>query len=395
MSIMLKKLSMTLTLACAFLSTLSYSGAQTNKDIKLRTVVLDAGHGGHDPGTVSPDRRLHESDINLDVVLEIGRRIKKEYPDVQVIYTRSTDVFIPLAERANIANRNHADLFMSVHVNSARKGSSASGTETFVMGTDKSASNMEVCRRENSVILLEDNYNATYQGFDPNNAESYIFFNLMQNAHFEQSIAMASMVQENLKKGPVVKSRGIKQAPLMVLWRTTMPSVLIEIGFLSNPNDRKVLSDSGQRIQIAGLIFDAFKRFKTQYDSHLGFTFEDQVSDADDDDLLGDVAEEDSTNTSVPVQASVQTPVQTQSQSPSQPVNQKIENEPCFRIQIFATGKKLKKGAADFKGVDDFDCTLKGGLYKYTIGRYPDREAAQRDLPAIKAKFKGAFVVFF
>ena len=159
--------------------------------VRLRTVVIDAGHGGHDPGAVSKSSKLSEKQINLDLALKLGARIEKEFPDVKVIYTRKTDKFVELAERGNIANRNHADLFISIHVNSA-KSTAASGTETFVMGTDKSQSNMEVCKRENSVILLEDDYTTTYEGFDPDNPESYIIFNLMQNAHFEQSISFAS-----------------------------------------------------------------------------------------------------------------------------------------------------------------------------------------------------------
>ena len=218
--------------------------------LRLKTVVIDAGHGGHDPGAVSKLSKMSEKEINLDLALLLGARIQKEYPDVKVIYTRKTDKFVELAERGNIANRNHADLFISIHVNSA-KSTAASGTETFVMGTDKSESNMAVCKRENSVILLEEDYSTTYEGFEPDNPESYIIFNLMQNAHFEQSIAFASLVQQQfISQGPIKKSRGVRQAPLMVLWRTTMPSVLVEVGFLSNSSDRTILNQKESRQKI-------------------------------------------------------------------------------------------------------------------------------------------------
>jgi len=320
------------------------ANAQQANSVELRTVVIDAGHGGHDPGTMSADRKIKESAINLEVALAVGKRIEARYPDVKVIYTRKTNVFVPLAERADIANKNHADLFISIHVNSVRKNTSVSGTEIFVMGTDKSESNMEVCKAENSVILLEDDYSTTYQGFDPNNAESYIFFNLMQSAHFEQSIAMASHVHQSLKKGPVTKSRGVKQAPLMVLWRTTMPSVLIEIGFLSNSSDRKILSSKTKREEISEGIFNAFCKFKQQYDSHLDTT-------------------------------------------PNEP------REQMYSIQILATSKKLNEGAPEFKGLDGIERKFINGIYKYYVGNFPKKEEADKKMMELRKKFPDCFVV--
>lgn len=353
-----------------------HSFSQNKGKVVLSTVVIDAGHGGHDPGTVSPDRKLKESTINLDVALKLGAKIKEKYPNVKVIYTRKTDVFIPLAERANIANRNKADLFISIHVNSvSRKSNSPSGTETFVMGTDKSASNMEVCKTENSVILLEEDYSTTYQGFDPNNPESYIFFNLMQNAYFEQSINMAACIQQELKKGPVKASRGIKQAPLMVLWRTTMPSVLVEIGFLSNAADRNILRDKNQREVIATRLFNAFCRFKNQYDSD------------------GPEAAEAPSPVTSPSPVATSEPVD----APKPETTTVVEASPqtVYRVQIFVLSKKLKAGAPQLKGLKQYNCDYVGGVYKYSVGNYATKAEAEKKLRSLKASFPGAYIVKF
>lgn len=334
----------------------AYAG--NDSSVKLRTVVIDAGHGGHDPGTISPDKKIKESTINLDIALMLGKKIDEAFPDVKVLYTRQKDVFIPLAKRADIANRNNADLFISIHVNSVPKKTNVRGVETFVMGTDKSASNMEVCKRENSVILLEEDYSTTYQGFDPSNAESYIFFNLMQNASFEQSIEMASLVQKQLKKGPITVDRGIKQAPILVLWKTTMPAVLVEVGFLSNPSDRKILASKSERNKIADNIFKAFSAFKTGYDEDITF------------------AEEPETDIPEP---------------------QAKKEEPtgkAYRIQFLALSKNLEEGSPQFKGLKDVDRQHINGLYKYTVGSYSSQKEAAAALKTVKTKFPQAFIVY-
>ena len=336
-----------------------------DNSVRLRTVVIDAGHGGHDPGAISKSTKLKEKDINLDIALRLGARIEKEFPDVKVIYTRNKDRFVELAERGNIANRNHADLFISIHVNSA-KSTAAAGTETFVMGTDKSQSNMEVCKRENSVILLEDDYTTTYEGFDPDNPESYIIFNLMQNAHFEQSISFASMVQKQFSEnGPIKKSRGVRQAPLMVLWRTTMPSVLIEVGFLSNTSDRNIMVQESNRQKIAYDIFRAFSEFKAQYDSD------------------GTV--------SAPAAAH-------EAKAPANPPEKKVEASgtsegPHYEIQILATTMKLKNDSPELKGMKQVHARFINGMYKYSVGNFSTKEEAARHLSEVKKKFSGAFVI--
>ena len=360
-----------LTLALLGLFASQALTAQDGGGLKLSTVVIDPGHGGHDPGAISKQSKLSEKQINLDISKRLGALIEKEYPEVNVIYTRKTDKFVELAERGNIANRNHADLFISIHVNSA-KSTSASGTETFVMGTDKSASNMEVCKRENSVILLEDDHAAKYEGFDPDNPESYIIFNLMQNAHFEQSIAFAEKVQgQFISRGPIKKSRGIKQAPLMVLWRTTMPSVLIEVGFISNSSDRVVLNNSDNRQKIAEDIFKAFAAFKKDYDSGSS----------------GTAGAAGSSTGAADAKPAPEKPAQ------EKPAVQEQAVGPHFEIQILASSKRLREGSSEFKGEKGVRSRFINGMYKYSVGNFSTKEAAQKELPAVRKKFPGAFVV--
>jgi N-acetylmuramoyl-L-alanine amidase len=235
------------------------------RDYKVQKVVIDAGHGGKDPGT-SGEFSV-EKDIALSIALETGEIIKKHMPDVEVIYTRVDDSYPDLKDRSDLANNNHADLFMSIHCNSAPWSEKVHGTETYVMGLHKTEENFEVAKRENSVILLEENYEETYQGFDPSSPESYILFNLTQSAYQERSIAMASKVEDQFKNRVGRRSRGIKQAGFYVLWSTSMPSILIETGYLSNAKEERDLNDKLQQTYIASGIYRAFRDYKTEIES--------------------------------------------------------------------------------------------------------------------------------
>lgn len=244
--------------------------------LELRTVVLDPGHGGKDAGAVSKDKKTYEKNLVLKIASKVGAKIKARYPDVKVIYTRDKDVYLTLNERADIANRNNADLFISFHINANAK-TSPNGYSTHIFGrsdgrgdSDLMRLNMDVCRRENAVILLEDDYNTKYEGFDPSDPESFIFFNLMQNAYYEQSLLFAASCQEQLKAGTALKrDRGIAQDPFYVLWKTTMPSVLIETGFISNPEELAILRSEEGLERIAESIFRAFCKFKKDYDGSI------------------------------------------------------------------------------------------------------------------------------
>ncbi len=210
---------------------------------QIKTIVIDAGHGGHDPGCQYGGAK--EKEVTLKIALELGKKISEELSDVKVIFTRKTDEFVTLWDRANIANRNQADLFISIHCN-ANKNTEVSGTETFAMGLHKAESNLEVSIRENDVILMEKNYEERYEGFDPNSPETHIILSLHQNAYLDKSIDLASRIEKYFVKNKVNTSRGVKQAGFVVLWKTKMPSILIETGFLSNKNDRILLtSDDG------------------------------------------------------------------------------------------------------------------------------------------------------
>ena len=230
---------------------------------KLRTIVIDAGHGGHDPGCLGSDSR--EKEVALKIALKLGKLIETNCPDVRVIYTRKTDEFIPLIERANIANRAKADLFICIHLNSGPKA--AYGVETFVMGLHKTDDNLNVAKRENASILLEDNYQKNYDGFDPNSPEANIIFSLYQNQFMQQSLSFAAKIQSQFKNNSKRFVRGVKQAGFLVLYKTSMPSVLIENGFLTNENDQRFLiSDAGQA-SMASSIYRAFKSYKSELET--------------------------------------------------------------------------------------------------------------------------------
>jgi len=236
---------------------------------RVNKVVIDAGHGGRDPGCHGGSSR--EKIITLALALKVGEYINEHLPDVEVVYTRKTDKFVALDERADIANKSHADLFISVHCNSVPASTSAHGTETYVMGLNTSKHNLEVAKRENSVILMEDDYLTSYDGFDPNSPESHIIFSLYQNAYLEQSIQYANLVESQFKNRAKRNSRGVKQAGFVVLYKTGMPSVLIEAGFLSNSREEKyLLSDDGQSY-IASAIFRAFKQYKEEVEGKSNF----------------------------------------------------------------------------------------------------------------------------
>lgn len=313
---------------------------------QIKTVVIDPGHGGKHPGAISKNGKYQEKHITLAIGLKLGEYIKQNYPGIKVIYTRTTDQYVDLDERAGIANRNRADLFISIHVN-ATKSTAVSGTETFVMGTHKSGDNFEVCKAENSVIVLEDNYQAKYEGFNPDSPESYIIFSLLQNTHLEQSLSFAAHVQQQFKKGPVYNNRGVKQGGLLVLWKTTMPAILTEVGFISNAKDYSVITTQAGQNELAERLFDAFSAYKQEYEKGSSTPM---------------------TNSAVP------------------------END-FFAIQILAVNKVLKSNAADFKGRKDYTYLKTDNLYKYYIGEYSTREEASRALVQIRKTFPGAFVI--
>jgi N-acetylmuramoyl-L-alanine amidase len=242
---------------------LSSNKLEYRKDYKVRTVVIDAGHGGKDVGCNG--KVSHEADVALQLALQVGNLIEKNLPDVKVIYTRKTDTFVELIDRAGIANKNNADLFISIHLNAGPPA--AFGTETYAMGLHTSRGNLDVAKRENSVILQEDNYRENYSGFDPNSPQSHILFTLHQSAYMDNSLRFAQKVENEFKTKVGRTSRGVKQAGFLVLWKSYMPSVLIECGFLTNPNEEKFLNDKTGQSYMASGIYRAFKDYKRELEA--------------------------------------------------------------------------------------------------------------------------------
>lgn len=351
-------------------------GAQDGS-LGLNTVVIDPGHGGNDPGCISKDRKTKEKDLTLDISKRLAGKIRAEYPEIKVLQTRNTDVFIPLVQRAQIANSAHANLFISIHIN-ATTGTAANGYSVHVLGQsskkgrDLYSNNFNECARENSVILLEDDYSTNYQGFDPNDPESSILFSLMQNAYLEQSLMFADDVNRALKPGPFRTSRGVHQDPFLVLWKTAMPSVLIECGFMSNLNDLSTLRSASKLDEIAEGIFKAFKQFKTDYDRSLNVTIPQST--------------------------------QTSSAKPSEPEISKASERPAveeapatsdgpwFGTQILALSRKLADDDPAFLG-QKVTVVRDGNIYRYIAGCSADRKEALAESRVLKKTFPDSFLV--
>lgn len=378
---------------------------------KAFTVVLDAGHGGKDPG--ARGTVINEKAINLAVALKLGSLIQDNHKDVNVVYTRRTDVFIELDERANIANRNKADLFISVHTNAVKRGSSVSGTETYTLGLARTEENLEVAMRENSAILLEDDYLQKYEGFDPTSSESYIIFEFMQNKHMEQSIGLASEVQKALTAANRV-NRGVRQAGFLVLRKTSMPSVLVELGYISNSAEERFLASAAGQKKLAASIFNAFAKYKWEYDRKRG-ALAGQASVAPmsvsiDSEEERPVEATDVRQTSAPAgseedirqrrkgaQSSAQSGTSRKQISPTSPTvgNQSNKGKRIFKVQILSSDRKLSSGSKLFKGYKTVDYFIEKGLYKYTYGETTNFDEIRKLRRQLAKDFKDAFIVAF
>ena len=338
--------------------------ADSGNSLRLKTVVIDAGHGGKDPGCVSRDGRVLEKTVNLDIARKLGAKISAYYPDVKVIYTRTTDVFVTLNNRADIANRNNADLFISIHVN-ASTSTQPHGFSTHILGNGKSdnfSANMDVCRRENSVILLEDDCTTKYQGFDPNNPESFIFMSLMQNSHLEQSMRFAQIISENLKGGPIKTDRGLWQNSYLVLWRAAMPAVLVELGFISNASDLAILRQQSKRDDLADRLFRAFREYKAIYDSSVSL------------DGLGE------------------SPAGGAAAGGESAAAADVPARERYAVQILVSSKYYRPGDPVFLGYEP-EVVRAGKYYKYLIGVTENLSEAKKNLKSIKNEYSDAFLV--
>lgn len=343
-----------------------------NTKIGINTVAIDAGHGGKDAGAVG--RTYKEKDINLAVALRLGKLINENYPDVKVVYTRKTDVFIPLNERGQIANKAGADLFISIHINSA-ESSSATGTSTYVMGVDKTGANLKVAMKENDVITYEEDYSSKYQGYKPGSPESFIIFSLMQFSHQSQSILLADMVQKQFNANTNMRDRGVRQAGFLVLWSAAMPSILAEFGFISNSTEEKFIGSEKGRDTYAKCLFNAFSEYKTRSEGHgTLIVLDNDKTDEEIDSTTenGNLQEED-------VAASGSS-----------------DAELIYRIQVASADRKLPKNAAQFKEYRGKVTEIRiGNLYKYYVeeaSTYADALNLQR---RVRKSIKDAFMVPF
>ena len=335
---------------------------------KPYTVVLDAGHGGKDPGAVGKFSK--EKDLNLSLVLKMGELIKERYPDVKVVYTRSTDVFIPLQTRADIANKANADLFISIHTNSA-ESKAPSGVETFILGTDRMEANLDVAMRENAVMKLEADYKTTYQGFDPNSIDSYIMFELMQNSYMDQSLRFAEQVQQRFVGHLNRSDRGVRQAAFWVLLKTACPSILFEMGFISNPEEEKFLNQPASMAQMANALVNAFGAYThKQAVKKESLAVEERIQSSEVRIQNSDTPKTDTLTTN-------DQGLTTNDQR--QPLH-----GPLFAIQICASKTPLQSNDARLKG-QVCECIKVGEWYKYYTAANTDRskvmEARKKLLP--------------
>ena len=346
--------------------TLSY-GQSASKHLGLKTVVIDPGHGGKDPGALGKGKSIHEKHIVLSVAKKLGEKIKEQYPDVKVIYTRSNDTFIGLHERAMVARRNNADLFISIHCN-GNESTEAKGTSVHILGqnsnnkknkTDYFERNMSVAQRENAVIVLEEDYKTKYQTFDPNSPESYISHQLQWMAYYESSLLFASEVVDNLIKEPLVPRRlVVDQDIFQVLVEANMPAVLLELAFVTNPTEYKFLASEGGQNEVAARLFKAFSSYKTKFDASVNVEISEKPA--------------------------------------TKQVNNNVESPDSeyYSVQIMGLARYLKDGDPALKGLTVDRIRKEGSnIYKYVTGKYNAVNEAKSGLSQVKKKFPDAFVV--
>ena len=360
---MYKKITLLLALMCMLVVTAFAAN-------KRFTLVIDPGHGGHDAGARGAMSK--EKDVNLTVALRFGKYVEQNMPEVRVIYTRTQDKFVPLHERANIANRANADLFISVHTNALPAGKVARGFETYTLGMHRAKDNLDVAMRENSVISMEKGFEQAYEGFDPKSSESYIIFEFIQGKNMERSVDLARMIQRSVCEGAGRPSKGVHQAGFLVLRETSMPGCLIELGFITTPDEERLLNDKNKVDDIAKGIYEAFSNYKNKYDKSVSVPYrasERRVS---------------AVPTIVP-----------DSYKEKETAPAEKEDAPVFKLQIFVGDRMLRKGDAHFKGETDFDSFKEGNLVKYTIGSSTNYNEIYRLRKEKLDKFPEAFIIAF
>lgn len=398
----------TFLITIGLLVAISAQAIATVSKNKPMVVVIDPGHGGKDPGAIS--KGIQEKDVVLAIGLKLGKYINETFPEVKVVYTRSTDIFVPLIDRSRIANKNKADLFISLHANTCGTASTG-GTETFVLGLHRSNENLDVAKKENSVILLEDNYKSTYENFDPNSSESYIMFELVQDNYLDQSLSFADDIQRQFKNRLENSNRGVKQAGFLVLRQSSMPSVLVETGFVSNPADaNKLKSEEGQQV-IAHSIFEAFRRFRAKTTGtplakeHIAVAPSPKetttpvflAENKPESNVVAQIVEEKPTapekKDSVANQAKVDELPKDSISSASPKADSAVDA--YYSVQIGANTTPMEPTAANFKGIKEVRREKTDKYYRYYVGKETSIEGIKTLLTQIKSKFPQAFIVYF
>ncbi|MBR3528273.1 MAG: N-acetylmuramoyl-L-alanine amidase [Bacteroidales bacterium] len=404
------------------------SFSQKREPGKVKTLVIDPGHGGDKPGALG--KHSKEKELTLAIAKKFGKLVQDNYPDVKVIFTRTTDVDVTLSERANIANRAKADLFVSIHCNS-HPTTTPTGMETYVMGLSRSRANMEVAKKENADILLEDGYknNKDYQGFDPNSPESYVMFAMYQNAYIDKSLNFAQYAQEQYKSAIKTVNRGVKQAEFFVIYKTAMPAVLTEVGFISNPAEEAFMMSEEGQATIAVCLLNAFANYKAHEeatakpvkmqvdlpgygknkDTKKAVTDSSANATQKQDDALATAILE-SKGEEAP-KAHVEAPASSRKENLSGTVqinqeeaelqvtvqkDQTIVEGVTFRVQFLTSEKEIPTGAKDFKGVSGYQVYQQDGLYRYTMGNETTIAKAKNIQSELRKKgFQDAFVIAF
>lgn len=391
---MCKKITLLLALMCMLVVTAFAAN-------KRFTLVIDPGHGGHDAGARGAISM--EKNINLTVALRFGKYVEQNMPEVRVIYTRKQDVFIPLHERANIANRANADLFISVHTNALPAGKVARGFETYTLGMHRAKDNLDVAMRENSVISMEKGFEQTYEGFDPKSSESYIIFEFIQGKNMERSVELARMIQRSVCDSGCRPDKGVHQAGFLVLRETSMPSCLIELGFITTPDEERLLNDNAKVDDIAKGIYEAFAKYKNKYDQTVSVPY--RAANRQESTLpkiVPDSYKEEAENRRVKKQE----PVRRTRASKTDDSDRKADtvasqsrnapkDAPVFKLQIFVGNRNLRKGDAHFKGETEFDSFQEGNLVKYTLGASTNYNEIYRLRKEKMEKFPEAFIIAF
>jgi N-acetylmuramoyl-L-alanine amidase len=405
---------------------------------KTFTLVIDAGHGGHDAGAVGAITR--EKAINLNVALAFGRLVEQNCPDVKVIYTRKTDVFVPLHTRADIANRNKADLFISIHTNALPKGHISRGMETYTLGMHRAADNLAVAKRENEVILYEKDYKQRYQGFDPNSSESYIMFKFIQDKNMAQSVELAKFIQRRTCAQAGRINKGVKQAGFLVLRETSMPSCLVELGFISTSDEERFLHSQNGVSQMGQGIYQAFLDYKRKYAPTTTTPYRVETkqevnipSVVPQQEVVkeskrerrrrekaeqaareaADKAEQEAREAAAKAEQEAREAA-AKAEQEAREAAAKAEQEsreasspslqggteggspsPVFKVQILAASTQLKPSSPHLKGETQVEYFQEGGMYKYTVGSSTDYNAINQLRKQLAAKFPQAFVVAF